>query len=517
MVEGVHHVEIAEAVQAHASRGAQLRLSGRQQFRPLAGHSRSHDGAYAAVGRNLADAVRPGFGDDQVAKLVHGDTHGRHEGSGRRHRGLPARQCHARAGSRRNHARGSDLAHAVGAGVGDIEVAGAIQSHGCGQVQLGCDGGATVADGVQVVVPRDGVDRARGVDFAHAVLIGDIEVSVEVRGQIARLGQLGGGSWSAVAGKARGGGAGGVDPGIHGGVLMHQRGGVGHEDVACQVHRHRNGGEQSKGAGAVQYSRDLPAGQDFADALVLRIGDIKVALAIYGQASREGELGHGCGIAVAAIACDAGSRRGGDPAIGRHLAHAIAPEFGDVQVAGGVHCHVARFQHLRAGGGAAVAGGALTAAAGVGLDGAVGRDAAHAAVVQIGDVEVAGQIDGNAVGQVELGAGGRPAIAAETRDAGSRHGGDRAGGVDLADAVVVRIGKIQITPTVGGDALELMDRYRVDHVLLQDPSPLAYLLQHTPGWKVERREITDSFTFVLYSKVGAAEVPVAAARASGQH
>jgi hypothetical protein len=67
------------------------------------------------------------------------------------------------------------------------------------------------------------------------------------------------------------------------------------------------------------------------------------------------------------------------------------------------------------------------------------------------------------------------------------------------------------------DALELMDRYRVDHVLLQDPSPLAYLLQHTPGWKVERREITDSFTFVLYSKVGAAEVPVAAARASGQH
>lgn len=38
--------------------------------------------------------------------------------------------------------------------------------------------------------------------------------------------------------------------------------------------------------------------------------------------------------------------------------------------------------------------------------------------------------------------------------------------------------------------LELLDRYKIDHVLFQEQSPLVYLLERTPGWKVTLREGT---------------------------
>src|SRR5262249_46977084 len=34
--------------------------------------------------------------------------------------------------------------------------------------------------------------------------------------------------------------------------------------------------------------------------------------------------------------------------------------------------------------------------------------------------------------------------------------------------------------------LEVLDHYRVDHALLLDGQPLAYLLQHTPGWSLQQ-------------------------------
>lgn len=51
------------------------------------------------------------------------------------------------------------------------------------------------------------------------------------------------------------------------------------------------------------------------------------------------------------------------------------------------------------------------------------------------------------------------------------------------------------------DPFELMDKYRVDHALLKDGTPLAYLLQHTPGWRLEKREKAWEGSYVLYAKI----------------
>jgi len=49
-------------------------------------------------------------------------------------------------------------------------------------------------------------------------------------------------------------------------------------------------------------------------------------------------------------------------------------------------------------------------------------------------------------------------------------------------------------------SLELLDKYHVDHALLGAKQPLVYLLERTPGWRVEGREGTGDNAFVLLSK-----------------
>jgi hypothetical protein len=55
------------------------------------------------------------------------------------------------------------------------------------------------------------------------------------------------------------------------------------------------------------------------------------------------------------------------------------------------------------------------------------------------------------------------------------------------------------------NALELMDKYRVDHALLLENMPLAYVLQRTPGWQVEAREKSWDGFYVLYAKKAVAQ------------
>ena len=59
------------------------------------------------------------------------------------------------------------------------------------------------------------------------------------------------------------------------------------------------------------------------------------------------------------------------------------------------------------------------------------------------DVEVAGGVHGDADRKVQLGAGGRAVVAAETSRPVSRHGGDHAVR-DLADAAVCIVGDVQV-------------------------------------------------------------------------
>ena len=50
------------------------------------------------------------------------------------------------------------------------------------------------------------------------------------------------------------------------------------------------------------------------------------------------------------------------------------------------------------------------------------------------------------------------------------------------------------------EPLKLLDKYRIDHVLISESFPLAYLLERTPGWRVEKREGNGDDTFVLLAK-----------------
>jgi hypothetical protein len=53
--------------------------------------------------------------------------------------------------------------------------------------------------------------------------------------------------------------------------------------------------------------------------------------------------------------------------------------------------------------------------------------------------------------------------------------------------------------------LEVLDRYGIDHVLFPEHTPLAYLLERMPGWRVEKREGAGDDTYVLFGRVQAAQ------------
>lgn len=49
-------------------------------------------------------------------------------------------------------------------------------------------------------------------------------------------------------------------------------------------------------------------------------------------------------------------------------------------------------------------------------------------------------------------------------------------------------------------SFELMDKYRVDHVLIREGTPLSYLLQHTQCWQIQTREKSWDGYYALYAK-----------------
>jgi hypothetical protein len=53
------------------------------------------------------------------------------------------------------------------------------------------------------------------------------------------------------------------------------------------------------------------------------------------------------------------------------------------------------------------------------------------------------------------------------------------------------------------DSLEVLDYYKIDHVLVQERQPLSYLIKHMPGWQVLTRERASDDTYVLYERSSA--------------
>lgn len=50
------------------------------------------------------------------------------------------------------------------------------------------------------------------------------------------------------------------------------------------------------------------------------------------------------------------------------------------------------------------------------------------------------------------------------------------------------------------DPLKILDRYKIDHVLIRGATPFGYLLKHTPGWQVISSERVEDGTYLTFAK-----------------
>ncbi len=99
-----------------------------------------------------------------------------------------------------------------------------------------------------------------------------------------------------------------------------------------------------------------------------------------------------------------------------------------------------------------VGGEAWRAGAGDGGDDAGDEaDFADAVVVGVGEVEIVGGVESEALGRVECGGGGGAGVAGEALRAGAGDGGDVAGGVDFADDVASGLGEVEVAGGVEDD------------------------------------------------------------------
>ncbi|MNS29471.1 hypothetical protein D3C72_614720 [compost metagenome] len=346
-------------------------------------HAGAGVGADGAVGRHLADHVVVGVGDVEVARGVEAGATRRHEHG---HGGRAVGQAgEAVAGQGGHHAGGGHLAHALVGAVRHDQLASGVHGDAVGRVE---ERGGAGAVGVAVAA-GDRADDARGRDLADAVVgaLGDVEVARGIHRQGARVVELGDRA-GAVGGAGR------------------ARAGQG-------------------GGGAVR--------GDLADAVVARVRHVDRAGGVHGHAAGAVELGGGgaaLGVARAGAAAE-----GADQAGGRDLADGVVAGVGHVDVARSVHRELVRVVEARRGRDAV--GQAGDALAGERRVGAVGRHAADAVVAAVGHVEVAGGVEGDALGRVEAGAGG----AGE-----GRHGAVLG---NLADHAVAAVRDVDIARGVG--------------------------------------------------------------------
>ena len=401
------------------------------------------------------DAVIIGIGHQDVTRGIHGDAHGgvERDVGGRGSIGRAARRGSG-AGEGGHGAVMEHLANALSAAIGDEEVAGEIQGEGRRLEELGGGGGAAIADGMHIAIAGHGYDDAQGIDAAQADGIGDEEVAVEVGGEVVHGSERGAGGWAAVAGEAGDAVAGVADPFAGDGVGADDEGGIAHVEGSGEVHGDGERGEQGGVGVAAEDGADGAVGVQFADDVVARIGEIEGAGAVERHAGRIVDLGGGGAAAIAAGSGDPGAGDGGELPVGSQFADAVAFELGDIEVAGGVDGDVAGGEKGGIGGSGAVGGGCLAAGAGNGGDDAVGSDAADALVAEVGDVDIAGGIEREAVGEIELGAEGAAAVAAEPGDTGAGDGGDYAAG-DFAHAVIVGVGEVEVAEAIVGNSLDV--------------------------------------------------------------
>ena len=302
-----------------------------------------------------------------------------------------------------------------------------------------------------IAEPGDGVRGAVGRDESHRLRIGigDEQVAGAVEGERHRPAEphaTGG----AIAGAERLGhtvrrGDGAADDLADGGVV-----GVGHEDLAGGIHRHRRRvAELHLDAGAVARAEAVGRGVagdrrhgairgDAADQVVEGVGHDEVAVVVEREALRvpEARVGPGA-IGLARLARGAGER--GDDARRRDLADRVVERVGHVDRAVGGRENALGLVETRrrtcAVGRAGGSGGTRERRGNAG-----GRDPADRGVERVGHVEVARTVAGECA-RLAKARRGSGSVARGRSDAGE--GGDDARRRDAADRVVARVGHVE--------------------------------------------------------------------------
>src|ERR1700722_10814365 len=163
--------------------------------------------------------------------------------------------------------------------------------------------------------------------------------------------------------------------------------------------------------------------------------------------------------AVARISGRAGSGQCGERSIRSHLVDTMGSEVRNVNDARAVDRDVAgRDESERSRHAALVfTAGGQSAAAGDGRDDSGRRNPADAGVAQVGDVEISGEIEGQAVGRIELRRRGGSIIARESGDAVAGDGPDVSVARDAADAVIIGVRYIYVADVISDNSLGLKE------------------------------------------------------------
>src|SRR5262249_4968092 len=173
-VERVRDEDVPIGIDGHAFGVIQLGRRGRSAVAAVAGRAGAGDGEDVA-GRlhDLADAIIAGVGDVDVAAAVHGHAVRAIQHGGRGGAAVATAAGRAGAGDGEDGAGGlHDFANAVRGGVGDEEIAAGIDRHALRRSNPGRGGRSAVAAVGRGAVARDGDDDAgRLDDLADAVVI----------------------------------------------------------------------------------------------------------------------------------------------------------------------------------------------------------------------------------------------------------------------------------------------------------------------------------------------------------
>ena len=194
--------------------------------------------------------------------------------------------------------------------------------------------------------------------------------------------------------------------------------------------------------------RDRPGGVDLADAVVVPMGDVEATRPVHRHAIGRVDPRLSCRTAVSAETELPRARHGRDRPSGVDLADTIIATIGDVEVARSVCRHAIGRVDLRLSRGTVISAETEFPRARHGRDRPGGVDLADAVAAPVGDVEVARPVYRHGLGSGELRLSRRSAVSTGTEPPSPRHGRDRPGGIDLADEAVAGIGDVEVARSV---------------------------------------------------------------------